>query len=156
MYEVKTDLLTEQYSLLKDYSTESEKDKLIISILNENDEYISKEEQVVEVFGEWSTIQKAKINLGLDSVEPISLINLLLAISIKLLNPEELTVRIRCLDNNTLEYWAICKTMDYSILDKVYDVYEQYAERLSNKVEFVFTSEEQFIVRDSIEFLKTI
>ena len=36
--------------------------------------------------------------------------------------------------------------MDYNILDKVYDIYEKYINKLEKPVEFVFTSEDRLLV----------
>ncbi len=157
MYEAKTELMqSEQYSLLKNFSTDSEKDKLLVDILSENAEYESKEEQVAVAFGEWSTIQKRKISFGIDNGDSIGLMNTILAISIKMINPDEITVCIRDLSNNKLEYWIICEKMDCDILDKVYDIYERYINKLAYSVEFVFTSKNQFVGEEHIKFMKKI
>jgi hypothetical protein len=158
MFNTKIELSqVEQYSLLKNYSTHNEIDKLLVDILNESSNFESKTEQVTSAFGEWSTLQKTKINFGLTVLDnSIGLLNLLLASSLKQINPENITICIRKIPYDKFEFWIVCKTMDYSILDNVYDIYDEYIDKLTKPVEFVFTSEKQFVGKENISFLKVL
>lgn len=80
---------------------------------------------------------KTKIN------SPINSINLSLAYSIKEIDNKNIKIYIRPLSDDKFEYWIVCQKMDYNILDKVYDIYEKYIDKLEKPVEFVFTSEDQ-------------
>lgn len=90
------------------------------------------------------------------SSERIDVPNILLAHSIKQIDSKNINIGIRYISNNALEYWIICNEMDYEILDKVYDVYQSYANKIVYPVEFVFTSKEQFFGKECIHFLKKI
>ena len=79
----------------------------------------------------------------LKNILPINSINLSLAYSIKEIDNKNIKIYIRPLSDDKLEYWIVCQKMDYNILDKVYDIYEKYIDKLEKTVEFVFTSEDQ-------------
>ena len=135
----------EQYRKFKDLSTDAEKDALIIGILRDNPDFDEKDSQIETVFGEWQRIQKRKYTVPFFNY-------LVLMRYIKLINEDEIKVGMRPLSNNRFEIWVICKNKDYSILDRVYEIYQCISKELPRPVEFVFVSEEQFIGKESINF----
>ena len=150
-------LPTQQYSLLKNFSSSDETDKLIISMLTDSSDFDSKEKQIEIALNDWSTIQNSKVYFGIKGInDSIGLFNMLLAYSIKRIDNDNINVGIRFFANNTLEYWIICEQTDYNILDKVYDIYNQYLNKLAHQVEFVFTSKEKFVGEKHMQFLEVI
>lgn len=149
--------LAQQYSLLKDFSTSDETEKLLMNILRESPDFDSKENQIEEAVGTWSSIQKKKIYFGIKGInDSIGMFNMLLAYSLKQIDNTRINIGIRNISNNTLEYWVICNEIDNGILDKVYDIYECYITKLAHPVEFVFAGKDQFLGREHIKFLEEI
>ncbi len=138
----------EQYRQLKAFSSDAEKDSLILDILCESSEYEDKEAQVENAFGNWQTIQKRKVILPAFNY-------LVLARSIKGIDPEAIRVGMRFFSQK-LEIWVICKEKDYSIIDKIYDIYESMRNQLPRPVAFVFIGEDQFIGRQNVSFISEL
>lgn len=140
-----------KYAILKDYSSTKEKDNLIQSILSDNSEFSEKEEQVNNAFGEWLGLQENKHK----SNAPIENKYLFIAQSIKSINKNEINIGI--VDNkNKYEFWIICKTKDYAILDNIYDIYENHYHEIPKPIDFIFLSERQFVGKDNVVFLTII
>ena len=147
----------QRYSLLKDFSSSDETDRLIINMLTNTSDFESKEKQIDVALDNWSSIQNTKIYYGVKGMnDSIGFFNMLLAYSIKQIDKSNITVGIRDLPSSTLEYWIICNQLEYDILDKVYEIYNQYLDKLAHRVEFIFTSVEQFIGKEHMQFLEEI
>ena len=143
---------SERYKALESYSTNREKDQLIIDVLTD-DSFQDKQEQVAKAFNKWVAIQTCKALCSLSvSISKASWKHMF-AKFIKEIAPLNFTVGYRQMsETNEVEYWVICKEKDYSLLDKISELCIEYENKLPFKVGIVFTSVKQFVGKDIVTF----
>lgn len=140
--------LCDQYKQISCFSSPKDKDRLIINILGDSTDYFSKEEQVNDVFGDWVNLQNQKAKYPYSK----AWYTIELAVALKQLDKNNIVIGVRALSDK-YEYWVVCEEKDYELLDRIYDVYVEYAGVLSKPVDFIFISEEQFVGKDNISFI---
>lgn len=143
---------SERYKALEPYSTNQEKDQLIIDVLTD-DPFQNKQEQVDKAFNKWEAIQAHRALCSLSvSISKASWKHMF-ARFIKEIAPSNFTVGYRQMsETNEVEYWVICKEKNYSLLDKISELCIEYENKLPFKVGIVFTSIKQFVGKDIVTF----
>ena len=143
---------SERYKALKSYSTNQEKDQLIIDVLTD-DLFRDKQEQITKAFNKWETIQACKALCSLSVSISKESWKSMFAKFIKEIAPLNFTVGYRQMsETNEVEYWVICKEKDYSLLDKISELCIEYENKLPFRVGIVFTSIRQFVGKDIVTF----